>query len=90
MESDKEGFYLQCYSIDMSMILVVSCLLLYCIFGDQVINHISYADDLVVFCPSSKGLQKLMYICESYGATHDIAYNQKKTVCMVILPAINC
>ena len=65
-----------------------------CIFGDQVINHISYADDLVVFCPSSKGLQKLMYICESYGATHDIAYNQKKTVCMVILPAryklLNC
>ena len=45
-----------------------------CIFGDHVINHISYADDLVVFCPSSKGLQKRMYICESYGATHDIAY----------------
>ena len=50
------------------------------IFGDQVINHISYVDDLVVFCPSSKGLQKCMYICESYGATHDIAYNRKKTV----------
>ena len=28
-----------------------------------------------------------MYICESYGATHDFAYNQNKTVCMVILPA---
>ena len=31
-----------------------------CKFGNQTINHISYADDLLIFCPSSKGLQGLL------------------------------
>ena len=57
-----------------------------CIIDNTIVNHIAYADDLIVFCPSSKGLQKLLDICDSYGNTHDIKYNQKKTVCMLILP----
>ena len=57
-----------------------------CIIDNKIVNHIAYADDLIVFCPSSKGLQKLLDICDSYGNTHDIKYNQKKTVCMLILP----
>ena len=57
-----------------------------CIIENKIVNDIAYADDLIVFCPSSKGLQKLLDICDSYGNTHDIKYNQKKTVCMLILP----
>ena len=57
-----------------------------CKFGNQTINHISYADDLLIFCPSSKGLQGLLNQCEIYGTEHDIKYNKDKTVCMIIKP----
>ena len=43
-----------------------------CTFGNQTINHISYADDLLIFCPSSKGLQGLLNKCEIYGIAHDV------------------
>ena len=56
------------------------------VFGSHVLNHISYADDLILFCPSSKGLQLLVNVCSSYGLEHDINFNQKKTVCMVVKP----
>ena len=38
-----------------------------------------YADDLVLFVPSSAGLAKLIRICEKVGITHDIKYNSKKS-----------
>ena len=57
-----------------------------CKFGNQTINHISYADDLLIFYPSSKGLQGLLNQCEIYGTEHDIKYNKEKTVCMIIKP----
>ena len=49
-----------------------------CIIDNKIVNHIAYANDLIVFCPSIKGFQKLLDICDSYGNTHDIKYNQKK------------
>ena len=50
-----------------------------CKFGNQTINHISYADDLLIFCPSSN-------LCEIYGTEHDIKYNKEKTVYVIIKP----
>ena len=57
-----------------------------CVIGSKMINHFAYADDLVLLCPSAKGLQKLLKICEQYGNVHDITYNCIKTVCMTIVP----
>ncbi len=57
-----------------------------CIFVDRIINHIAYADDLIVFSPSSKGLQSLVKQCELFVIANDINYNQKKTVGMLIKP----
>ncbi len=57
-----------------------------CLFDDRIINHISYADDLIIFCPSNKGLQSLVSKCELYGVENDIKYNQFKTVGMIIKP----
>ena len=57
-----------------------------CLFNDRIVNHIAYADDLIVFCPSSKGLQSLVKQCELYGVENDINYNQNKTVGMIIKP----
>ena len=57
-----------------------------CVFGSHVINHISYADDLIIVCPSAKGLQSLITISQTYGDDHDIHFNLEKTVGMLIQP----
>ena len=46
-------------------------------------NNISYADDMVLLCPSVKSLRKLIGICERFAGAHDIIYNTKKTECMM-------
>ena len=34
-----------------------------CSIGGVMVNHIMYADDLVIISPSAKGLQRLLDIC---------------------------
>lgn len=41
-----------------------------------------YADDLVVFSPSSAGLQELN-ICTEYGLHYDIKYNAIKSAILI-------
>ena len=49
-----------------------------CCVGNEIINHLMYADDLVIMAPSVAGLLKLLRICELYGASHDMIFNQMK------------
>ena len=60
-----------------------------CNVGGVMINHLMYADDLVIISPSVKGLQCLLDICDVYGHNHDILFNHDKTVCMY-MPSGNC
>ena len=53
-----------------------------CSIGGVMVNHIMYADDLVIISPSAKGLQRLLDICADYSQSHDILFNDSKTVCM--------
>ena len=53
-----------------------------CSIGGVMVNHIMYADDLAIISPSAKGLQRLLDICADYGQSHDILFNDGKTVCM--------
>ena len=50
-----------------------------CCVGIEIINHLMYADDLVVMAPSVAGLSKLLRMCELFGASHDMIFNQKKS-----------
>ena len=43
-----------------------------CTMGGRMINHLMYADDVVMLSPSTKGLQRLINICAAYGDIHDI------------------
>ena len=41
-----------------------------------------YADDIVLFAPSAKGLQKTVNVCYAYGCDNDIIFNSSKSQVM--------
>ena len=55
-----------------------------CCSGNTVINHLIYADDIVLFAPSEKGVQSLLDVCSSYAMRHDIIFNCDKSKLMFI------
>ena len=57
-----------------------------CISKDMIINHLMYADDLVLISPSTAGLQQLIDICQRFGIAHDIIFNPKKSAVMFFKP----
>ena len=54
-----------------------------CKIADRIINHLLYADDLLLMCPSFRGLQDLLDICGEYADKHDIKFNTKKSVILI-------
>ena len=54
-----------------------------CKIANKIINHLFYADDLVLICPSHRGLQELLETCEKFALEHDIIFNAKKSVVMI-------
>jgi len=58
-----------------------------CKIASLVLNHLLYADDIVLISPSVQGLRKLLKICEIYGKEFDITFNPSKSHCMYFLPA---
>ena len=54
-----------------------------CKLRNLLINHLFYADDLCIFSPSSRGLQKLLDICFECGSELDIIFNETKCKIMV-------
>ena len=62
-----------------------------CALGQIMVNHLAYADDLVILSPSAKGLHKLLNICSDYGEEHDIMFNNKtKTGMYVFSNQMSC
>ena len=55
------------------------------ILGSSLINHLMYADDLVLMAPSSMGLSMLLSVCSEYGIEHDIKYNSTKSNVDILL-----
>ena len=54
-----------------------------CKFNDLLVNHLMYADDLVILSPSAVGLGMLLKACEKFGVHHDVNFNAKKSAVMV-------
>ena len=51
--------------------------------GYVLLNHIYYADDLVIFAPSHKGLQQLLNTYGQLGLELDIIFNGIKTMYII-------
>ena len=50
--------------------------------GSMIINHLLYADDIVLISPSSAGLKKLLAVCEQFGIENDLLFNASKSAIM--------
>ena len=46
---------------------------------ENVINHLMYADDIVLLSPSAKGMQRLLDNAYTYGCEYDILFNSQKS-----------
>ena len=57
-------------------------------YNGAIINHLMYADDLVLFAPSSAGLSKLLRICAKVGVTRNILHNSNTSAVMIIRSAL--
>ena len=55
-----------------------------CMLQQQIINHLFYADDLVLFSPSVCGLNVLLRVCEEFGIQNDVIFNSKKSKVMIV------
>ena len=53
-------------------------------FGNMI-NHLIYADDLILFAPSIKGLQYLVDTCVCQGQKLDVKYNELKSKFMYLV-----
>jgi len=51
--------------------------------GEILLNHLTFADDICVFCPSVRGLQRILDVRQADGGLHEIIFNCSKTVCMM-------
>ena len=69
------------YMDDLSCLL--NCCNTGCVSGDTIINHLMYADDLVLISPSATGMKELLCACEVYSLEHAIIYNSKKSTVVV-------
>ena len=55
-----------------------------CVICSTTINHLMYADDLVILSPSVSRLSELMQVCGLYGLNHYIKYNSKNNAVLIL------
>jgi len=53
-----------------------------CHMGEILMNHLMFADDICVFCPSVCGLESVLNVCQAYAESHEIIFNCHKTIRM--------
>lgn len=69
------------YMDDLSSIL--NNLQIGCYVNKIIVNHLMYADDVILFSPSRKGLQTLLQVTYEYGEENDISFNATKSHLLV-------
>ena len=50
----------------------------------EIVNHLSYADDLCLICLSSAGMQKLLNVCSNYATGYRLLYNAYKSYSLTL------
>ena len=47
--------------------------------GEEIVNHLRYANDLCLICLSSVGMRKLLNMCAKYATQHRLSDNANKS-----------
>jgi len=74
-------YFLAVYLDDLS--LELSNIKAGCYIGEILLNHLTFVDDICVFCTSARGLQSILEVCQAYARLHETIFNCSKTVCMM-------
>ena len=53
-----------------------------CWLGPHFYGAMGYADDLSRLCPTAKGLQRMLKVCEIFGEEFGMQFNPKQSVCV--------
>ena len=72
------------YVDDLSVIL--NSFKIGCSITNIIINHLMYADDIVLISPSTGGLGTLIEACQQFGLKNDIKFNSAKSAILPFLP----
>ena len=51
-----------------------------CRMGNSYVGALSHTNDITLLCPSIKGLNKMLDICNSFADMYDIKFNAKKSL----------
>ena len=54
--------------------------------GDNIINHLCYADNLCLISLSLSGMQHLLAICDTYAIGHQLSYNATNSFSLCFRP----
>ena len=54
-----------------------------CMMRESKINHLMYADDIVLISPTALGLSELLRVCEIYSNECDVLFNSSKSSILV-------
>ena len=71
-----------CVSYDLKIFSINVKIKAGCYIGEVLLNHLMFADDICVFCPSVCWLQRILDVCQAYAESHGIIFNCNKTICM--------
>ena len=50
-----------------------------CYIWQHFCGAAGYADDIILLCPTSSGLRKIIEVCEKYAKLHDVLFNGSKS-----------
>ena len=54
-----------------------------CIVGNYYCGAFGYADDIILLCPSTTGMEDMIKICERYADKHYIKFNGNKSKLLI-------
>ena len=57
-----------------------------CCLNGKVVNHLYYADDLVLVSPTASGMNELLQVCEHFSEKFGLKFNEQKTVLLYLMP----
>ena len=57
-----------------------------CCLNGKVVDHLYYANDLVLVSPTACGMNKLLRVCGQFSEKFGLKFNEQKTVLLYFMP----